>query len=36
VSDKNEIDKELEVLYQQIENIEEFVYLGSLMPWNTN
>lgn len=33
---KKEVDNKLEVLNQEIENVEEFVYLGSLMTWDND
>ena len=33
---KKEIDKKLEVMNQAIENVEEFVYLGSLITWDND
>ena len=33
---RKEIDKKLEVLNQEVENVEEFVYLGSLITWDND
>jgi len=33
---RKEIDKKLEILNQEVENVEEFVYLGSLITWDND
>jgi hypothetical protein len=33
---RKEIDKKLEVLNQEVKNVEEFVYLGSLITWDND
>ena len=33
---RKEIEKKLKILNQEVENVEEFVYLGSLMTWDND